>query len=136
MLFHWLHEQFESALISAINGGGATVVEPLAVDRIIGTVANWAWVGSEKIFLPTNVNIFGTTGFSHTNYGTGTQTQFALFALNPNRKIKRNNNSRSSWWLAEPSANSSTTFCFAGTQGYSLNYLASYTFGVVPAFLI
>jgi hypothetical protein len=136
MLFHWLHEQFESALISAINGGGATVVEPLAVDRIIGTVANWAWVGSEKIFLPTNVNIFGTTGFSHTNYGTGTQTQFALFALNPNRKIKRNNNSRSSWWLAEPSANSSTYFCLAYTQGNSGNYRASKTLGVVPAFLI
>jgi|GEM_PF-6616884 len=136
MLFHWLHEQFESALISAINGGGATVVEPLAVDRIIGTVANWAWVGSEKIFLPTNVNIFGTTGFSHTNYGTGTQTQFALFALNPNRKIKRNNNSRSSWWLAEPSANSSTSFCVAGYRGHSSASGASYTYGVVPAFLI
>jgi hypothetical protein len=136
MLFHWLHEQFESALISAINGGGATVVEPLAVDRIIGTVANWAWVGSEKIFLPTHVNIFGTTGFSHTNYGTGTQTQFALFALNPNRKIKRNNNSRSYWWLAEPSANSSTRFCYVDYRGYSHDSSASGTNGVVPAFLI
>jgi hypothetical protein len=136
MLFHWLHEQFESALISAINGGGATVVEPLAVDRIIGTVAGWAWVGSEKLFLPTNVNIFGTTGFSHTNYGTGTQTQFALFALNPNRKIKRNNNSRSYWWLAEPSANSSTNFSHADSQGHSNTHGTSLTYGVVPAFLI
>lgn len=136
MLFHWLHERFESALISAINGGGATVVEPLAVDRIIGTVENWGWVGSEKIFLPTSVNVFGTTGFSHTNYGTGTQTQFALFALNPNRKIKRNNNSRSSWWLAEPSANSSTYFCRAHSYGYASHILASFTYGVVPAFLI
>lgn len=136
MLFHWLHERFEPALISAINGGGATVVEPLAVDRNIGTVANWAWVGSEKIFLPTNVNIFGTTGFSHTNYGTGTQTQFALFALNPNRKIKRNNNSRSYWWLAEPSANSSVHFCTASYRGYSTYDNAGITRGVVPAFLI
>jgi hypothetical protein len=136
MLFHWLHEQFESALISAINGGGATVVEPLAVDRFIGTVANWGFVGSEKIFLPTSVNIFGTTGFSHTNYGTGTQTQFALFALNPNRKIKRNNDSRSTWWLAEPMANSSTCFCSANAQGHSRYDFAGGTFGVVPAFLI
>jgi hypothetical protein len=134
MLFHWLHERFEPALISAINGGGNTI-QPLAVDRIIGTVADWAWVGSEKIFLPTSVNVFGTTGFSHANYGTGTQTQFALFALNPNRKIKRNNNSRSSWWLAEPSANSSAAFC-AAYLGSSNHILAGGTFGVVPAFLI
>lgn len=130
MLFHWLHEQFEPALISAIG------FDPRPVDRRIGTVTNWAWVGSEKIFLPTNVNIFGTTGFSHTNYGTGTQTQFALFALNPNRKIKRNNNSRSSWWLAEPSANSSPNFCLAGDTGHATNHNASHTRGVVPAFLI
>ncbi len=136
MLFHWLHEQFESALITAINGGGATVVEPLAVNRYIGSVVNGATVGSEKIFLPTSVNIFGTTGFSHTNYGTGTQTQFALFALNPNRKIKRNNNTRSHWWLAEPSANSSTNFCVTDYDGGSYNRSAGSTHGVVPAFLI
>ena len=136
MLFHWLHERFEDALITAINGGGATAIEPLAVDRYIGTVANWGWVGSEKIFLPTNVNIFGTTGFSHTNYGTGTQTQFALFALNPNRKIKRNNNSRSNWWLAEPSTTSSAHFCLADAGGLANFSGASSVFGVVPTFLI
>jgi hypothetical protein len=130
MLFHWLHERFEPALVAAIG------LEPRPVDRIIGTVANWAWVGSEKIFLPTNVNIYGTTGFSHTNYGTGTQTQFALHALNPNRKVKRLNGSSSSWWLAEPSANSSTSFCYAYTYGLATSYYASSSLGVVPAFLI
>ena len=130
MLFHWLHEQFEPALISAIG------LTPRPVDRIIGTVANWGWVGSETIFLPTNVNIFGTTGFSHTHYGTGTQTQFALFALNPNRKLKKYNGSRTSWWLAEPSAGSSAYFCTAYYSGTTYINYASNTSGVDPAFLI
>ena len=130
MLFHWLHEQIEPALISAIG------LTPRPVGRLIGTVANWAWVGSETIFLPTNVNIFGTTGFSYTNYGTGTQTQFALFAMNPNKKIKKRNGSRYYWWLAEPSAGSSTGFCGADGNGYADIDIASLTFGVVPAFLI
>jgi hypothetical protein len=130
MLYHWLHEQIEPALISAIG------LTPRPVDRIIGTVANWAWVGSETIFLPTNVNIFGTTGFSHTNYGTGTQTQFALFAMNPNKKIKKWNGSRYYWWLAEPSANSSTYFCLACDRGRAGSIGASDAHGVVPAFLI
>jgi hypothetical protein len=130
MLFHWLHEQIEPALISAIG------IEPRAVDRMIGTVANWGWVGSEKIFLPTAVNIFGTTGFSHKNYGTGTQTQFALFAMNPNKKIKKLNGSRYYWWLAEPSAGSSTAFCDAFSYGSANDNGASTAIGVVPAFLI
>jgi hypothetical protein len=135
MLFHWLHERFEPALISAINGGGATVVEPLAVDRRIGTVAGGGWVGSEKIFLPTSVNIFGTTGFSDTRRA-GTQTQFALFAMNPNRKIKRLNGGREGWWLAEPSASSSTHFCIADSNGRTDGGNAINARGVVPAFLI
>lgn len=130
MLFHWLHEQIEPALISAIG------LTPRPVDRIIGTVASGAWAGSETIFLPTNVNIFGTTGFSHTNYGAGTQTQFALFAMNPNKKIKKLNGSRYYWWLAEPSASSSTNFCRANNRGDAFYGNASNTFGVVPAFLI
>jgi hypothetical protein len=130
MLFHWLHEQFEPALVSAIG------LTPRPVDRIIGTVGSWGWVGSETIFLPTNVNIFGTTGFSHTNYGTGTQTQFALFALNPNRKLKKYNGSRTSWWLAEPSAGSSASFCLADGGGRAYFNGASGTSGVDPAFLI
>ena len=131
-LFAWLRESFEPALISAIG------LEPRAVDRRIGTVANWNWVGiGEKIFLPTNVNIFGTTGLSNVNYATGTQTQFALFVMNPNRKIKKWNPSRSTWWLAEPSANLSTHFCSAGVQGDATNFEAStLQVGVVPTFLI
>jgi hypothetical protein len=130
MLFHWLHEQIEPALISAIG------LTPRPVDRMIGTVASSDWAGSETIFLPTNVNIFGTTGFSHTDYGTGTQTQFALFAMNPSRKIKKLNGFRVSWWIAEPTANSSTHFCIAYYYSNADTNSASLARGVVPAFLI
>jgi len=56
--------------------------------------------------------------------------------MNPNKKIKRRNGSRYYWWLAEPSANSSTNFCFADSDGNAGNGNASLTRGVVPAFLI
>ena len=129
-LYHWLHERVEQALIAAID------LDPYLIDRLVGTVAAWGWAGSEKIFLQTNVNVFGTTGFSHTDYGTGTQTQFPLFALNPSRKVKKYNGTRSTWWLAEPSAGSSTHFCRANDRGYASSNAASDVFGVVPAFLI
>jgi len=129
-LYHWLHEQFEPALITAIG------LDPYQIDRWVPSVVSAGWCGPENIFLQTNVNVFGTTGFSHTDYGTGTQTQFPLFALNPSRRVKKHNGSRSTWWLAEPSADSSTYFCAANYLGYADYYNASSVNGVVPAFLI
>ncbi|NCC65383.1 MAG: hypothetical protein EOM15_12075 [Spirochaetia bacterium] len=115
--------------------GSAT---PLAVDRYVATHNSSQWCGSEQIFLPTNQNIFGDTGFAHANRGVGTQRQFALFSLNPSKIMKRRNGSspRQTWWLAEPSEGSSTNFTFVSGFGHPYYYYSSYALGVVPAFLI
>lgn len=126
MLVHWLRQRFASALISAIG------IEPRSVRRKIGALTNDA----EKIFLPTNANVFGTPGYSQTAYGSGTQTQFALFAMNPSKRIKKLNGSRRMWWLAEPVASSATDFCMVHDCGFDFYIGAGSTIGVAPAFLI
>ncbi len=110
---------------------------PYGVDRSVATIDSAEWCGAEKLFLPTAMNVFGSPGYARSAEGARTQTQFPLYALNPNKRMKRRNGSiRQYWWLAEPSAGSSHNF--TNVSGYGiLNYLNSYSsIGVVPAFLI
>jgi hypothetical protein len=110
---------------------------PYQVDRYIATTSTSEWCGAERLFLPTGMNIFGSPGFALSDRGVGTQHHFPLYALNPNKRRKGYNGAvRDAWWLAEPSAGSSSAF--AGVHYYGILYsLNSYdSHGVAPAFLI
>ncbi|MDD3388323.1 MAG: hypothetical protein PHU58_07650 [Prevotella sp.] len=110
---------------------------PRGVQRIVATTDSWGWVGvNEQIWIPTNMQIFGSPAFSHPQRGVGTQMQFPLLALNPSRRVKSWNGGRSYWWLAEPMVASSTHFCIVYSHGYATDSFASRVLGVAPAFLI
>ena len=110
---------------------------PRDVDRIIATSSDYEWCGAEKLFLPTGMNIFGSPGFARADRGVGTQHLFPLYALNPNSRMKkRNGSSRQYWWLAEPSAGSSSDFTAVYSNGTLYHYNSYYSIGVAPAFLI
>ncbi len=128
---------FYAGLADNFGIGTANETIPYSVDRILGTVNDSEWCGPEKLFLPTGMNIFGHPGFAQEHHGVGTQSQFPLYALNPNKRMKRYNGSdRQTWWLAEPSAGSSSGFTFVDITG-SLDYGGSYySRGVAPDFLI
>jgi len=110
---------------------------PYDVDRSVATINSAEWCGAEKLFLPTAMNVFGSPGYALSAEGVRTQTQFPLYALNPNKRMKRRNGSiRQYWWLAEPSAGSASRFTIVHPRG-NLNYTTSYySLGVAPAFLI
>jgi hypothetical protein len=110
---------------------------PYGVDRSVATVDSSEWCGAEKLFLPTAMNVFGSPGYALSAEGVRTQTKFPLYALNPNKRMKRRNGSiRQYWWLAEPSAGSSSGFTSVSNIGYLLSNLSYYSIGVAPAFLI
>ena len=111
--------------------------KPREVDRIIATSSDYEWCGAEKLFLPTGMNIFGSPGFARADRGVGTQHLFPLYALNPNSRMKKRNGSpRQYWWLAEPSAGSSSRFTLVYYGGDLGNYASYLSLGVAPAFLI
>jgi len=110
---------------------------PYNVDRSIATRDSAEWCGAEKLFLPTAMNVFGSPGYALSAEGVRTQTQFPLYALNPNKRMKRRNGSiRQYWWLAEPSAGSSSLFTFVYLNGSLNDNYSHYSIGVAPAFLI
>jgi len=110
---------------------------PYSVDRLIASTTDFEYTGAEKLFLPTAMNIFGATGFARADRGVGMQKHFALYLLNPSRIMKRRNGSaRQYWWLAEPSAGSSSHFTSLGNIGRLARNTSYNSYGVVPAFLI
>jgi hypothetical protein len=124
------------ALYNAIQAQFGTA-KPYEVSRYIATLDGGEYNGPERLFIPTEMNIFGSTGFSYVQRSVSTQRHFALFALKPNRIMKTFNGvTRQRWWLAEPSVGSSSTFTYVSNTGYLANSYSYHSHGVVPAFLI
>jgi hypothetical protein len=124
------------ALYNAIQAQFGTA-KPYEVSRYIATLNEGEHNGPERLFIPTGMNIFGSTGFSYVQRSVSTQRHFALFALKPSRIMKTFNGvTRQRWWLAEPSAGSSSNFTTVNNNGTLTHGNSYHSFGVVPAFLI
>ena len=128
----WLEKCFGPALIDAIG------FEPLGIDRYINGVSSWEACGVEKVFLPSNLEMLGNTGWANSSngYACGTSRQYALHALNPGTIVHTLNGGRNYIWLAEPSFKSSTYFCTVYIDGYAYINHAYNPIGVAPAFII
>ena len=128
----WLEKCFGPALIEAIG------FDPLPIDRMIATVNSWAWCGAEKVFIPTNLEILGDTGWASraNGYASGTSRQYPLHALNPSTIMHDRNGSRYYYWLAETQTGSSVYFCYVYRYGFADHSGAFHPCGVAPAFLI
>ena len=124
------------ALYNAIQAQFGTA-KPYEVSRYIATLDGGEYNGPERLFIPTGMNIFGSTGFSYVQRSVSTQRHFALFALKPSRIMKTFNGvTRQRWWLAELSAGSSSAFALVYDVGSLTANTSYYSYGVVPAFLI
>lgn len=109
--------------------------------RLESTKGSWNWYG-RKLFLPTEVEVFGNIAWSEAGYGSGSSKQWEGYQKSYKHVIKglgkgkADNGSRCHWWLSSPSASYATDFCYVGTGGYADNSNARNSYGVAPAFLI
>ena len=124
-LRHWINEQVGYALTTALG---------LARLRNLNRSVWGDPLLEETVFLPTLMNIFGHPG---KNYGTGTtESQFTLYALNPNRKVKLLNGTPEEWWLSEPDGDSIRDYTCASNYGKEGYGWSTYEKGIVMAFVI
>ena len=94
---------------------------PTEVQNSIREVSKKASVGggsstietvSDKLFLLSEVEIFGST----TTSAEGEGTQYDYYKAG-NSKVKKRNGSAAYWWERSPSANYSMYFCMVGSDG-------------------
>ena len=67
---------------------------------------------SDKLFLLSEVEIFGSTSYS----AAGEGTQYDYYKAG-NSKVKNRNGSAAYWWERSPCASGSTFFCLVGSDG-------------------
>lgn len=84
---------------------------------------------SDKLFLLSEVEIFGSTSYS----AAGEGTQYDYYKAG-NSKVKNRNGSAATWWERSPSASNSTIFCLVYSNGNANGSNASRARGVAFGF--
>ena len=84
---------------------------------------------SDKLFLLSEIEIFGSVRWS--NSGEGTQYDYYKAG---NSKVKQRNGFAALWWERSPYASNSTNFCMVNSNGYVYRGDASFGNGVAFGF--
>ena len=84
---------------------------------------------ADKLFLLSEVEIFGSVSYS--KRGEGTQYDYYKAG---NSKVKKRNGFAAYWWERSPRANNSAFFCLVGSNGNANNDIASNAYGVAFGF--
>lgn len=84
---------------------------------------------NDKLFLLSEIEIFGSTTYSFAGEGK----QYAYYQAG-NSKVKNLSGSAYIWWERSPHSSNSAYFCLVYSNGYANAYLASYSYGVAFGF--
>lgn len=84
---------------------------------------------ADKLFLLSEIEIFGSVSYSKSGEGT----QYDYYKAG-NSKVKNRNGSADAWWERSPSANDSLSFCMVRGDGGAYNGVAKLARGVAFGF--
>ena len=126
----YLDEVFAAGLGNALGSSGYLY----KIIRAISKKGSAEFV-TNTVFLPTEVEIFGTPTYGDDQIEWNTNIQYPIYRDSSFYRVKKYNGIRWWWWVGTPAASHSTTFCNVGRGGDSNHYGASrYDVGVAPAF--
>ena len=83
---------------------------------------SWNWVSMGKLWIPSEMEVYGTDIWSDKKYSVGGFQQYPYFKNNMRRVKNIMNGSRSPWWLLSSFSGYSTATCLVTADGF-----ASYT---------
>ena len=112
----------------------------VADKRLCSTKGSWEWKEDQKLWLPSEVEVWGHNTWSEVGYGNGCGIQFPIFAGSLRHICKglgfgaAATGSRSNWWCDSPSASNTTLFCHVYYVGGALYSYASTALGVPVCF--
>ena len=89
---------------------------------------------ADKLFLLSEVEIFGSTSYSVS--GEGTQYAYCKANNAANDRVKKRNGSALSWWERSPCASNTTYFCYVYSNGNASYVIASGSCGVAFGFCV
>ena len=94
---------------------------------------SWAWQSTDKLWIPSEVEVYGAPCWGDSEYGAGGFVQYPLFACNMNRaKLRCASKDRYTWWLLSARAGNSTHFAYVASSGYTNSNSATITWIAAP----
>ena len=104
-----------------------------AVNKLVSVGNNTSAIEtvSDKLFLLSEVEIFGST--THSFAGEGSQYDWYKAG---NTKVKKSHGSVTNWWERSPNSGSTSYFCYVDSAGNANRYNANYRFGVSFGFCV
>ena len=84
---------------------------------------------NDKLFLLSEIEIFGSTTYSFAGEGK----QYAYYQAG-NSKVKNLSGSANNWWERSPDSSDSTAFCLVHSSGNATANSARYSYGVAFSF--
>lgn len=97
----------------------------------VGNSSSGLETTSDKLFLLSEIEVFGATQYSYA--GEGKQYEYYTAG---NSTIKKVNGSADYWWERSPFSGNTYSFCSVSNDGNAYNYNASDSFGVSFGFCV
>lgn len=99
--------------------------------------SGWAWNDMGNLWIPTEVEVWGTTHWSQPGFGSGNggcNLQYPIFMGGAKHIIKGDGNggSRCVWWEASASRGYASSVCFVSGVGYASCYVATHALVRAP----
>ena len=129
----WTNSEMRTVTLPAIMA-----LMPIEVQEGIRAVNKMSSAGNrsstinttaDKLFLVSEVEVFGTTTYAAP--GEGTRYQYYTQGV---KRLKNLSGSAISWWLRSPAVEFDTTFCEVRDQGFIATSYSNEVSGVCPAF--
>ena len=126
----WCNNVFFGALPQTIQD----IIKQVDKKTSAGSQSSTINTDHDKIFLLSEIEIFGTRSFSYS--GEGTQYQYFADATSNKYKKPRPSSSYVSgnWWGRSPSSSGSNRFCRVYADGTAVSSYADGIYGICPAF--
>jgi hypothetical protein len=133
----WLNGDFYNSLPENVK----SVITEVSKKTCTGNKSTTINTTTDKIFLPAQVEVYGSAPYSLTNEGS----QYAIFknagvttssysALIKN--LANGSGSAYDWWLRSPYSSNTTGFCIVYSSGNYTNSTAGNSYGVCPCFVV
>ena len=101
--------------------------------RVLTADNSWAWQSTGKLWIPSEVEVYGAPCWGNSGYGAGGFVQYPLFACNMNRaKLRCASKDRYTWWLLSAGAGDSAAFAHVNGSGLAGNRSAAHASCAAP----
>ena len=118
-------------LLSQMPSDLRVVIKTVSKRTSIGNQSTSVTTTQDKLWLMSEIEVFGSTAYSVPGEGT----RYEFYAAG-NSTIKTRSGSASGWWLRSPSRSNSASFCVVYSSGDANSYNASHSTGVAVCFCI